>query len=353
MLRLIRLLCCCLILLGLLTSLVPAQAQGYENIYVANGLVARLRDPGPFNSLQERAAKVEQALIEVLSTQNTMEPEVRVQQDDGWWTVYCGPVRVLTVLPKEAEANGLPAKQLAAIWAKNLRKQLPLATPASLMGPAATASASATSPPATPATTAVTPTPPPPPATPLATAWPVGPVVWPPMTRTAAVFLLLDSFNQVREMPQDEYLGQRDRLAANLLNNLRPFLTGQPAPALPPPPSVSPTPIPTPEPTVSVTPPTPGPVVSPTPPIRSWIDYAGLTVPVEWADLPAKQRVKKKFDLAAGPFYALKTTDPERYERANSLLRAARAENAAYNFEEAEGYLDGALALLGITEAGE
>lgn len=356
MLRLSRPLCCCLILLGLLACLVPALAQGYENIYLANGLVARLRDTGPFNSLQERAAKVEQALIEVLSTQNTMEPEVRVQQDDGWWAVYCGSIRVLTVLPKEAEANSLPARQLAAIWAKNLRRQLPLATPASLMGtaargavasPPATAPASSTPTPA-PATAAVTPAPPPPPATPPATPSPVSPAVQPPMTRTAAVFLLLESFNQVREMPQDQYLAQRDRMAANLLNNLRPFLTGQPVPALPPPPP-APTPPPPPEPTPA---PTPAPTratraVTP-PPAPVLVEPGTVTVPTEWADLPVKERVKKKFELAARPFYALEISDPELYQRVDNLLRAARVEKAAYNFEAAEGYLDGALALMGI-----
>jgi len=120
-----------------LVGALPALGQDYEDIFLANGLVARLRDPGKFATLRERATKVEQLLIEVLSTQDTMHPKVEVKQESGVWTVYSGPIRVLSVLPKDAAGAGLSQKALAMTWANNLRERLPLATPPSRMGAAA------------------------------------------------------------------------------------------------------------------------------------------------------------------------------------------------------------------------
>jgi len=135
--RSVPLVCCILVLAGGLVGALPALGQDYEDIFLANGLVARLRDPGKFATLRERATKVEQLLIEVLSTQDTMHPKVEVKQESGVWTVYSGPIRVLSVLPKDAAGAGLSQKALAMTWANNLRERLPLATPPSRMGAAA------------------------------------------------------------------------------------------------------------------------------------------------------------------------------------------------------------------------
>ncbi len=345
------LLCLPALLLGLLTA-VPAPAADYEDVFLANTLVARLRDPGKFASLGERAAKVEALLIEVLSTQDTMHPQVTVKQEAGSWTVYSGPVRVLSVLPKDATGAAMPAKALAQTWANNLKKLLPLATPPSRMGsaapkpPPATAPSgtapSATTPPAgtTPAAapTGTTPT------LPAPTAPPAVPGAGAVMSRQAALVVLLDSLNQARALPEDQYLLKRDALANQALNKLQAFLGSQPAVA----------------PTTPVTAPTAGgsPITPPTteyPAATTEIPVepvAGLPqvtpLPADLAKLPPPQRVAKKFELAAEPYQALRNTNPPLYNQVGILLAEARTAKAGYKWEEAEGFLDGALALLGF-----
>lgn len=348
MLRARHLLCLLALLLGLSVAL-PVFAADYEDIFLANVLVARLRDPGKFASLAERAAKVESLLIEVLSTQDTMNPVVQVKLEAGSWVVYSGPVRVLTVLPKDATGSGMPAKSLAQTWANNLKKQLPLATPPSRMGAAAPRGPAATPPaatppvapppaavPAVPAPPAVTP--PSPPASPPA-ALPVAPSpIGSTMDRQAALLVLLDALNQARGLPEDQYLAQRQGLANAALAKLQAFLAGQPV-VVPPagvlPSSGTPITPPTTEPTPVSAEPVPGlPQITP--------------LPADIAKLPVAQRVSRKFEVAAGPYQALRNSNPALYAQVGTLLAEARQAKAAYHWEDAEGYLDGALAMLGF-----
>jgi hypothetical protein len=72
------------------------------------------------------------------------------------------------------------------------------------------------------------------------------------------------------------------------------------------------------------------------------------SLPPDWESLSPKERVMAKFDLVEGPYAELQETDAETHEEAGRMLRAARAAKAAYNWPEAEGYLDGVLLLLGL-----
>ncbi len=364
--RTTRLLCLFALFLGLL-SVLPALAASYEDLFLANVLVARLRDPGKFASLAERAAKVESLFIEVLSTQDTMHPKVEVKREAGMWVVYSGAIRVLSVLPKDAAGSGMPAKALAQTWANNLKKQLPLATPASRMGPAAPRPPAATPPTATPPTatpptatppTATPPTATPPAATPPAATPPAAtppaatppaatpPAATPPaatspatsMTRQAALVLLLDALNQARAMREDQYLARREDLANQALAKLQAFMAGQPA-LVPPP--VTPVIPPTAE-----SPTAEPPVAVPTEPVSGLPQVTPL--PADIANLPVHQRVVRKFKVAAGPYLALRHSNPALYAQLGTLFTEARRAKAAYKWEDAEGYLDGALAMLGF-----
>lgn len=344
--------CLLVFLLGLLVT-GPAPAADYEDVFLANTLVARLRDPGKFTTLGERAAKVEALLIEVLSTQDTMHPQVTIKQEAGSWTVYSGPVRVLSVLPKDATGAAMPAKALAQTWANNLKKLLPLATPPSRMG-----SAAPKPPPATaPSGTAPSATTPPAGTAPAATA-PAGTTPTPPapttppapsgagatMSRQAALVVLLDSLNQARALPEDQYLLKRESLANQALARLQAFLGSQPAivpasPMTPPTEGTSPITPPAAE-TPAATAETPSEPVAGLPQVKS--------LPADLAKLPPPQRVAKKFELAAEPYQALRNTNPPLYDQVGILLAEARTAKAGYKWEEAEGFLDGALALLGF-----
>ena len=351
----LRRILCWSLCLALLLAALPTLAEDYEDVVLAGAVVARLRDPGKFASLADRAAKADQALIEVLSTQDTMHPNVQVKQESGMWTVSSGPIRVLTVLPKDATGAGLAARALADTWAQNLRDLLPKATPPSRMG--AAAPRAATPPPAGSTPPVTTPVPPRPAATTLP-ALPVttGPA---PTTRSAALLLLLDAFNAARGMPEEEYLAQRDKLAGDLLTKLATFLAGQGGAALVLPPAVVETPpttsttLPPPVTTSPATevPPATVPLTTPatTTAVPTLAAVPAPVVPAEWKSLPARDRVTKKFALIQEPYGALKTADSARYTQVGELLRGARTAKAAFKWDEAESYLDGALTLLGAT----
>ena len=81
--RTVRLLSFVALLAGIAAAL-PAFAADYEDVFLANSLVARLRDPGKFASLGERAARVDSLLIDVLSDQDTMHPKVSIKEEKGW-----------------------------------------------------------------------------------------------------------------------------------------------------------------------------------------------------------------------------------------------------------------------------
>jgi len=61
--------------IGLIFGLMgPVFAQQSDAIYIANGVVARVRTPGPYESLYQRSAAIDQAIAEVISTQDTQNP---------------------------------------------------------------------------------------------------------------------------------------------------------------------------------------------------------------------------------------------------------------------------------------
>lgn len=164
------------------------------------------------------------------------------------------------------------------------------------------------------------------------------------MSRQAALVVLLDSLNQARALPEDQYLLKRESLANQALARLQAFLGSQPAivpasPMTPPTEGTSPITPPAAE-TPAATAETPSEPVAGLPQVKS--------LPADLAKLPPPQRVAKKFELAAEPYQALRNTNPPLYDQVGILLAEARTAKAGYKWEEAEGFLDGALALLGF-----
>ena len=353
--------CRTLLAVGVAVSLViPLWAQESENIIIANGIVARIRTADPYGSLKERAAAIHKAIAEVMSTQDTQNPQVAVKQVDGIWCVFVGPVKIIGLQPAEVEANNLEARSLAAIWAGNIKERLPLTTPVSRMP------AGATLPPlALPAGRPSEPAPPEP-AEPR------------PMSRSASLLLIVDAFNVIRSLPEDDYLVKRENVAGNLLKNLRPFMAlpvppeTQPlTPAIPLPitggPTVGP-PVPPPSPIEVLAPleapiepfalpPAEAPVEAPAPTIPEFIPVPGIGLTAgipagheddpAYAKVPQKQRVRAKFKLAADPYSQLTAEDPESAKAVGELLKAARTAFTAEDFDVCERHLDNALRMLG------
>ncbi len=326
--------------IGLVFGLVGAAfAQESDGIYIANGIVARIRTPGPYESIYQRSAAIDQAIAEVISTQDTQNPQVRVAMKDGKWSVYSGPVRIISVYPEEAKINGISAKALAQIWAKNIKTRLPLTTPKSKMPPGAILPE-----------VEVHPLQPAPAATAEAGS---------NMSRSAALLLTIDAFNVTRALSEQDYLSRREEIARNLLKNLQSFMGGE-APAIEAPAAPA-------EPVTGreeVGPPAPPPTEGPEPaaPVEEAggeamlpeVSVESIAIPPSqegdpaYAKVPQKNRIKTKFALLQDPYLELVASDPQAAAPIGELLKAARAARAAQKFDECESYLDHAIQLLGI-----
>ncbi len=320
----------------------PLAAQETDTIYIANSVVARIRTAGTYSTIYARSGAIDQAIAEVISTQDTQHPQVRVAMKDGRWSVYCGDVRIISVYPEEAQANNIPAKTLAQMWAKSIKTQLPLATPKSRMGPGDVL--------------------PPVPTYQLPAAPTVQPAEAPKSTisRSAALLLTIDGFNVVRSMSEEDYLDKRENIARQLLKNLQPFMGledfGKP------------------QPTVSATvttgretvgPPMPPAVEKPeTRPDAEGVSDEGsaAVTPADttgippgreddpaYARVPQKERIKAKFAQVQEPYLSLAAADPGAAEPISKLLKTARAAHAAEKFNECESLLDHVLGLLGVS----
>jgi hypothetical protein len=382
------------VLLVLLTAGL-ACAQEPEPIVIGGQIVARIRDKGSYDSLAARVSQIDKWISDVVSYENTQQPKLSMARKNGVLHIYCAKRPVIDIFPADATASNTTELALGQMWLKNIKGALPRATPVSRL-PVRPPAPGDTPPPPTPAGPripsvpgGVTPagtvvgSPSPAPTTDLsaptpgASTTPTGdtvpeptpaPLPQPAKTpRSAALLLLLDAFNSVRALSEDEYLQGRDHLAVNVLANLEPYMeeargtgeaSGQPQPPRPPIEVVPPKPAE--PPTISVQPPKPptGPIAPGVPRIPTVPSTTGGTVaPVpsvpttgdaNTARVPQKQRIKRKFAAAEKPFLALKGAgDPKAGEVAD-LLKESRDASTAGDFDTAEAKVDEALRLLGV-----
>ncbi len=127
----------CRLCLGLgLTAVVVAAACGaapaaadHEDIVLASQVAARIRHPGPFDSITQRAAKVNQNINNAFAREDVGRPQMSLREEAGLWAIYIGKTRLLCVFPEDAGPNGKTAKQLASIWLGNFARLFPLAEP--------------------------------------------------------------------------------------------------------------------------------------------------------------------------------------------------------------------------------
>ncbi len=372
-----------------------AYAQDAKDIVIAGQIVARVRDKGDFDSLSIRAGKVDHRISDVISDEDTQNPKLRLATDGGIPTIYVGDTKVIGVHPGDAEPQGITQRQLAAMWMKNIKLALPKATPVSRLpatpGPAPEPVVTGNPLPRVPDTDEPeTPTPAPvgpstahAGPTPIASTDPTGDAVPTPVPselpepeatpRGAALLLLMDSFNSVRALTEEEYLAGRDRLAANVIANLEPFMSsargaasasGETQPPRPitvvgPETPVTPTPVvPTPvTPTAPEVedPPTPTIPNVPTAPATTGTTVVVPESPVDtpsgdpsYTRVPQKQHIKRKMAAAQAPYMALKAAGNPQATAVYALLKASRTAHTAGDFDLAESKVDEALRMMGV-----
>lgn len=345
------------LLLGLC---VPIAAQESADICIANGIVARIRDAGPYPSVRDRAAAIDKVIVDVISKHDTEHPQISLREENGLWTIFAWDTKLMGVYQGEATANGLAPKQLGQVWAKNIRERFPLATPVSKM---ADPFGGKTGPPIPP----VPPRPRPAAAdegSPVVTQLPEptsGATANPgssSMSQSAALLVIIDAMRVSRGLTEDQWIDQREQLARNLLDSVSRFLAGRPMPTVAEPIS----PVTTPTPTVTTPPVTPTPPVAgtttgaptaTTPPVTTTTPPAAATGGAHagdpsYAKVPQKNRIRHKFAAAEQPFYNLNMTNPEGAKAVHELLKASRQAMTAEKFDVAESYVDQALRAMGV-----
>jgi hypothetical protein len=395
----------------LLGAISIGAAQETAEIMVGGQVVARVREKASFESVQHRAAAVEDKINQVLAT--TDDPaslDVSLRQVDGLWTVIIGETPIVSVYPAEAAANEMAPEVLGSLWVRQFRDALPGAAtsavtpigppPATGTGPVAVADEPVLDSPTTVEQPAVpaTPTTPSTPSTPTTPTTPTTPppatvevLEVPSVTQTppdeivagqGARLLILESLNEARGLPEDDYLVRREAMADTLFNDLVQVMTGgrstgriesggatatTPTPPRPPAGTATTTTAPPPTtgtidtgpltipPTTTVVTPPAGAATSVAPLEISEAGRAKIMAKIpsndaSYANVLQKVVIKAKFKAATDAFRAASSSDPAVAAQARETLSAARKANTSQDFDAAERYLDTGLRILGVTQ---
>jgi len=417
--------------LAFLGAMSTCAAQETADIIVGGQTVARVREAGTYESVQHRAATVDERVNALLAT--TDDPgslEISLEQMDGRWTVMIAGEAIVSVYPAEAEANAMTPEMLGATWVRKFKDALPTATcaPVTVIGeptaPTATTPTTTTPPPDQPIMIADEPVLSSPTAgdetvtvTPPATTTVAPPTTTTDATTTVATtpggstveilevpeedpnepeevvagqgarLLILEAFNNSRDLTEDDYLVRRETMANDLFDNLVQMMTGGRATGridtggtvslpTPPRPPVTTTTTATPPATIGAT----ATTTTATPPVTHTVDTGPMSpeqlpttttttgaapslamsaealakinanIPANdasYANVVKKVAIKAKFRAASA---ALRTVDPATKAQAIEVLSAARRANTDQDWDAAERYVDTGLGILGVTE---
>lgn len=101
------------------------------DIVIGGKVPIRIRAATPQFTVEQRVLIVTRRVVEIISYEDTQKTEPRIVMQNKTPAVYVGKHLLITVHRNDATANGTRPERLAKIWAKNLKKALPLATPKS------------------------------------------------------------------------------------------------------------------------------------------------------------------------------------------------------------------------------
>ncbi len=380
----------CAVALILLWMVGVCAAQEAADIIVGGQVVARVREAGPYESVEHRAAAIDETLNEILAgTDDPAALEVTLEQVDGLWSIMLDGRKVMSVYEAEAEANGTTPGVLGAMWVNNFREALPDAAPAAVQEldapaetvvegrqPAVSSAAMAD----VPTTGAVTNT-----GVPAVEVLEVPPAQGDPEEIVAgqgARLLILEALNEARNLPEDDYLVRREAMADELFDDIVQILTGgqlsgrissattaaptpapEPAPTVAAPTVAEPTTA-APQPITAVEEPAAGPATTPSVPAtpftmqsyrlsdegRAKIEARIPSHGPSYANVVQKVVVKAKFRAATQAYQRMREADPAAATEALELLKAARTANNNNDFVMAEQYLDAAMRVLQVSE---
>ncbi|MGQ9730287.1 MAG: hypothetical protein ACUVX8_03360 [Candidatus Zipacnadales bacterium] len=113
-------------------------AQDYYDLILANRVIGRLRDPGPYGSVSARGSYVEKNIVEALSVEDVGKPKMWIKIEGGLPYIYIGRTYLVEVRPGDVTGKGISKLALARQWVAGFKQQFPGAQPLTKMGRGAT-----------------------------------------------------------------------------------------------------------------------------------------------------------------------------------------------------------------------
>jgi len=100
-----------------------------QDIVLAGKVVVRISAPGPFGSVVQRAAKIDQRVTQAISVEDVGDPSMYITTVGGHPGVFIGKTMLVKVYSGDAAYHGVSKWRLARTWKGNFAKYFPMAEP--------------------------------------------------------------------------------------------------------------------------------------------------------------------------------------------------------------------------------
>jgi hypothetical protein len=101
-------------------------AQDHRDVAVGGEMLIRLRVGIGNLSLDERADRIDERIVRVLSLRNLRASDVVMKQKGDNYEIRVRGILLVVATPEDAEATKMNVKKLAEQWTNTFKKKLPL-----------------------------------------------------------------------------------------------------------------------------------------------------------------------------------------------------------------------------------
>lgn len=112
----------------------PCETPGVVSL--AGEVILRIHSPAAGKDCQQRADIVQMRIVDSLSIGLVFPKDIFVRKVKSEWGVFVKDILIITADAGSAKINKTTPRQLAEVWAKNLRRTIPESTPQKYIPPA-------------------------------------------------------------------------------------------------------------------------------------------------------------------------------------------------------------------------
>lgn len=106
-----------------------AMAKEYRDIAVGGEMLIRLRVGIGDMSLDERASRLDERIVEILSLRNLKDSDIVMYHKGDKYEIRVRGTLLVVVTPEDADATKMSLKKLAEQWTNTFKKKLPRLNP--------------------------------------------------------------------------------------------------------------------------------------------------------------------------------------------------------------------------------